>query len=481
MKRTFIVAATILVALSLAIPTQASSTWTKTYPLHWSTNSMIGTSDGGYALAGGFGYTIEGTYTGSGSLTRVDFFLTKIDANGFVQWTQRYSGGQRGDAEAASVIQTSDGGYALAGKISDSVRSYQADAWLVKTNSEGKIEWNHTYAGPGVDFAGDIIQTSDGGYAIAGSSYTNGDPALTDFWLAKTDALGNIQWTHKYGTPENYEVAYSLVEAPSGGYALVGNTYNFTSSSIWLVKVDPSGDMEWNQTFGAKNGTSTNGLQALVATSDGGYALIGGKTQAAATSYGAIGTGLLIKTNPQGEVEWNQTYGTIGDDDCLSALIQTQDGGYLLAGSKDMINLTTKGDVWLLKIDPEGNMMWNQTYGGLPDFTGQYHSDSGYGLVEALDGGYVVLAKTEYPVPSSTLGEMRVWLIKTDEEGVAPALSDVSSPITSLPPLSPQNPTFSKQSQLPGDLLLTVAIVGVGASLLTVLSFKMKNRSKIES
>ncbi len=445
---------------------QASSTWSQTYCAHWGTDAFIGTSDGGYAIAGGFGYQIEGTYTGSGSLTRVDFFLTKLDSNGVLQWTQRYSSGERGDAEAISVVQTSDSGYALVGRVSDSVRSYDGDVWLVKTDSSGKLEWSRTYDEFDVDFGSDVIQTSDRGFAIIGGSYGNGDPKGTGFWLMKTDASGNIQWNETYGTQENYESACSLVEALDGGYALVGNMYNFSAGRIWLVKVDPIGNMEWNQTFAARNSTATGGPQALVATSDGGYALIGSKIQPNTTTYGAIGTGWLIKTNALGEEEWNQTFGTSGSDDDVSALIQTPDGGYMLAGARGLFDPATKGDVWLIKTDPEGNILWNKTYGGLPDVNGQYHMDRGFGLTPAPDGGYAILAETEYPAMQDALVEGRIWLIKTDCSGTTPALSDTVTPIPTPAPIPPPK----------SDLWIVLPLTAAAAAFLAVTKF-MKRKA----
>ncbi len=324
----------ILLSSSLTCSAQASMTWSQIYGAH-TVKELIGTSDGGYAIAGSFGYSIEGHYSGSGSLLRDDFLLIKIDPNGTLQWTQRYGGGERGDAEAYSLIQTSDRGYALAGKTSDNVRSYERDVWLVKTDSSGNMEWNRTYGIPGATQA-EVIQTGDGGYAIAGGSCTTTDPKLTEFCLVKTDGCGNVQWNQTYGTPENYEMAYSLVEASDGGYTLAGRKYNLAESSIWLVSVDSLGNLKWNRTLSGDLGS-----QGLIATSDGGYALASNE---------------LIKTNAQGEVEWRQNYAGPAESS-LSALVQVADGGYTLVGSTDSFDPTTNSDVWLVKTDPRGNML----------------------------------------------------------------------------------------------------------------------------
>ncbi len=439
----------ILLSSSLTCSAQASVTWSQIYGAH-TVKVLIGTSDGGYAIAGSFGYSIEGHYSGSGSLLRDDFLLIKIDPNGTLQWTRRY-GGERGDAEAYSLIQTSDRGYALVGKLSDNVRSYESDVWLVKTDSSGNMEWNHTYTALGATQA-DIIQTGDGGYAIAGGSCTTTDPKLTEFCLVKTDDIGNVQWNQTYGTPENYEMAYSLVEASDGGYTLAGRKYNLTESSIWLVKIDPLGNIKWNRTLSGDLGS-----QGLIAASDGGYALASNE---------------LIKTNAQGEVEWRQNYAGPAESS-LSALVQVADGGYTLVGSTDSFDPTTNNDVWMVKTDPRGNMLWNKTFGGLLSH-GQFpSSDSGHGVVQAPDGGYVILADTEFPLPSSSFGETRVWLIKTDEAGNAPKLSDVYPPVTDFPPIPPPTQTASEQQwslQLPAEIILAGIVAGIGGAA-GVLSF----------
>jgi len=139
---------------------------------------LVQTGDGGYALAG---------YTESFGAGNADCWLVKIDANGNAQWNQTY-GGTSYDA-ARALVQTGDGGYALAGYTSSfGVGGY--DCWLVKTDAAGNAQWNQTYGGKGIDWAIALVQTSDGGYALAGWTESFG-AGSTDFWLVKTDASGN--------------------------------------------------------------------------------------------------------------------------------------------------------------------------------------------------------------------------------------------------------------------------------------------------
>jgi hypothetical protein len=153
-------------------------------------------------------------------------------------WSQTYGGA---DQEVAhSLVETSDGGYALAGYTNSSGAGHD-DFWLVKTDANGNMEWNQTYGGVESDVANSLVETSDGGYALAGwtASFGAGD---NDFWLVKTDANGNMEWNQTYGESEE-EVAYSLVEASDGGFAIAGYTGSFGAgeADFWLIKTDEYG------------------------------------------------------------------------------------------------------------------------------------------------------------------------------------------------------------------------------------------------
>jgi len=156
--------------------------------------SLVATSDGGYALAGTWNYTLSLSSEGGG-----DFWLVKTDEFGNTQWDRKYGG--TGEDLAYSLIATSDDGYALAGafNFSGTFGTGSADAWLVKTDSLGDMEWNGTYGGTGDDWACSVIATSDGGYALAGTlnyvyylSLEDGGDYHGDFWFVKTDELGVV-------------------------------------------------------------------------------------------------------------------------------------------------------------------------------------------------------------------------------------------------------------------------------------------------
>ncbi len=257
-------------------------------------------------------------------------------------WSKTYGGTNWDKAQA--LVQTADSGYALAGYTG----SYGAglyDFWLVKTDTSGNVQWNKTYGGTLQDEAQALVQTADSGYALAGYTYTYG-AGSEDFWLVKTDLGGDMQWNQTYGgTGEDF--AQALVQTDDGGYALAGLTDSYgVGFDFWLVKTDSSGNAQWNKTYG---GTNADGAWALVKTTDGGYALAGFTN--AASIYGIGGDFWLVKTDAAGNAQWNKTYGGTLQDEAY-ALVQTSDGGYALAGLTGAGGPDT--DFWLVKTDANG-------------------------------------------------------------------------------------------------------------------------------
>ena len=222
-----------------------------------------------------------------------------IGALGLVatDWNKTYGGTM--DDLAYSLVQTVDGGYALAGETGSSGAGGY-DVWLVKTDSSGNQLWNRTYGGTYDDAAQALVQTSDGGYALAGWTDSFGAGGY-DFWLVKTDSSGNMLWNKTYGGTQN-DVAYSLVQTVDGGYALAGSTVSSGAGGedVWLVKTNSSGNQQWNKTYG---GTQDDAAYSLVQTVDGGYALAG-----YTNSFGAGGEDVwLVKTDSSGNQQWNKT------------------------------------------------------------------------------------------------------------------------------------------------------------------------------
>ena len=363
--------------------------WSKTYggASDDSPRSVIQTSDGGYALAGW-------TYSyGAGSC---DFWLVKTDSVGGLQWNKTYGGSSIDNAY--SVVQTGDGGYALAGRTY-SFGAGLSDFWLVKTDASGNMLWNRTYGGTKDDWGFQVIQSNDGGYAIVG--YTNSFSASYDSWLVKTDSAGNAQWNRTYGGASS-DYTYSVVQSSDGGYAIGGHTNSFGAGNydFWLVKADSAGSMLWNKTYG---GANVDNALSLIRTSDEGYALIGETLSLGAGSYDFW----LVKTNSAGSMIWNKTYGGASSDSGYS-VVQTIDGGYAVAGRTNSSGSTY--DLWLVKTDSLGNANWNKTYN-------RGSNDYAYSLIQTREGGYVLAGDT-YPVSGTVSSDF--WLVKTDaEQGLA--------------------------------------------------------------
>jgi hypothetical protein len=221
------------------------------------------------------------------------------------------------------------------------------------------MEWNQTYGGPSDDTGRAVVQTADGGYALAGytASYGAGD---YDFWLVKTDSSGNALWNQTYGAGPQVEEgnlligflgddeARSVIQTDDGGFVLAGYTWSFGAgeSDGWLIKTDSDGNMVWNQTYG---GTSYDHFNQVISTSDGGFALAGGTPASGAVSgYNAW----LMKTDSSGAVEWNQSYGAapnVANTAEALSLIESSDGGLVLSGTINVNTVSHGGDYYLFK------------------------------------------------------------------------------------------------------------------------------------
>lgn len=311
-------------------------------------------------------------------------------------WNRTY-GGAGGDS-SAMVQQTMDGGYVLAG----STTSFGAgiwDFWLIKTDTFGNENWNKTFGGESYDVCKSGQQTLDGGYVLLGDTMSYGT-GNWDFWLVKTDSTGNEQWNKTFGGPLT-EFSASVQQTIDGGYILTGTTEyenDIDYGDFWLVKTDENGYEQWNKKFG---GVKLDDCYSVCQTFDGGYILTG-----FTRNFGAGKEDVwLVKTDENGDMEWDVTFGG-KDDDVGYSVEQTEDGGYIITGITGAEFNTPKGDIWLIKTDENGDEQWNKTFGGTS-------RDYGRSVQQTFEDGYIVLGNTY----SFGAGEYDLWLIKTDEYG----------------------------------------------------------------
>jgi len=384
--------------------------------LDWG-NSLIQTSDGGYAIAG---VTIS---FGAGS---EDVYVVKLDAHGNLQWTKTIGGKE--DDKGFSLIQTPDGGYVIAG----ATRSFGAggyDVYVVKLDANGNLQWTKTIGGKKEDGGISLIQTSDGGYAIAGATTSFG-AGYADVYVVKLDANGNLQWTKTIGGPGN-EMGQSLIQTSDGGYAIAGATTSFGAgyADVYVVKLDANGNLQWTKTIGGKN--IEEGF-SLIQTSDGGYAIAG-----YTTSFGAGGLDVyVVKLNANGNLQWTKTIGGENDDRGFS-LIQTSDDGYAIAGITSSFG-AGEWDVYVVKLNANGKPQWTKTIGA----KNENHSRSS--LIQTSDGGYAITS----PTSSFGAGEEDVYFIKLDKNGDACCAVSQTSRVGSGGTLSSPTPSIGSGGTL---------------------------------
>lgn len=346
--------------------------------------------------------TSDGGYITTGGISSVgagesDLWILKTDNKGNSVWSTFYGGT---DWDYGTCIrQTSDGNYIVVGTTS-SMGAGAEDVWLLKINTQGDTLWMKTYGGEGFDRGDWIEETDDGGYIILGytSSFSQG---VTDFWLLKTDAYGNTLWTHAYGG-DSLDWGHCVQPTSDGGYIMTGRAYppgeETQYNDLWLVKTDAQGTIEWTSSYGTN--LKDCGF-CIRQTTDGSYIVTGFTGFSAACTYGNL---WLLKIDPQGDTVWTRTYGSFKAD--LGVRVeQTSDGGYIVAGGTNSLSAGGE-DFWLLKTDENGDTLWTRTYGG-------EDNDVLWGMQQTSDGGYILIGDTY----SYGAGNSDLWLIKTDSLG----------------------------------------------------------------
>ena len=272
-------------------------------------------------------------------------------------------------------VRTADGGFAMVG-ISANPQNGESDVYFVKADRHGEVEWDAYYGGDLGEAGYALTQLPDGGYAIVG--YTRSFGAGEDDWyFVRIDPNGEELWTRTFGGG-HYDACYSIKAHDNGDFTLFGHTWSFGAGEkdFYLVRTDSEGEMIWEQTYG---GADFDFGRDHIVTSDGGYAMVG-----YAMSIGAGGKNMgLYRADPDGEEMWAVAFGNDDNEDCYS-IVQTSDGGFALAGyrSPDPEN-PDNSNAWLVKTNSDGEMEWEAEYGG--DFQEEWRD-----VALTDDGGFIL-------------------------------------------------------------------------------------------
>jgi len=312
-------------------------------------------------------------------------FISFNAAAGLAQITFHKTYGGTAEDGCNAVIQTSDGGYALAGYT----RSFGAggyDFYMVKTDANGNLQWTKTIGGTGDEKCYSIVQTTDGGYVLCGR-YANGSDL--NLYIIKLNSYGSLTWTRTVAAASLSAIGYSILQTSDGGY-LTGGTYYMQNNDFdfFVVKLDVSGTLQWSKTISGGISGYADAIYSMVQTSDGGY-FVGGNT------LNAISPGShylsFAKMDNSGNLQWSKTSGN-GKEGCNS-VIQAADGGYCIAGVTNIFG-GGASDIYIMKTDNLGTIQWTKTFGGV-------FEDEALSIVRSTDGGFLIAGQSSSGTNSS--------------------------------------------------------------------------------
>jgi hypothetical protein len=341
--RFYLSAATLLIFLSTA--SYAQNNWAAAYSVTNETafiDAVRQTSDGGFVLTGFI--TVSNSF---------DLWLLKLNSDGTIQWQKTFGGDQ--DDYGFSVEQTQDGGYIVAGQTL-SFGAGSNDTWILKFDQNGNVQWQETLGQSQTDFALSIKQISDG-FIVAGGTYPSSLPPL-DFWLIKLDLSGNVIWQKTYGGTGD-EYTYSVNLTFDGGFIISGASDSFGSGfyDLWILKLDSAGGIQWQKTYSTGTNIDLFPAREIQQTLDGGF--IAASTSSSRTTQTIVDI-VVLKLDSSGKIQWQKSYG-IDHLESTASIQQTSDGGFIVGGQTS----SNGADAFLLlRLDPNGNIIWQKEYQG---------------------------------------------------------------------------------------------------------------------
>jgi hypothetical protein len=398
--------------------------WAKAYgsTLNDEALSIQRTKDGGFIVAGYM--TISGTNT--------DVWVLKLDPDGNVQW-QKVFGGPFADA-AYEVKETHYEGqvsYIVAGYSVTSVPTTQRNGFIVKLDSNGNFAWSLTYGGTADDEFSSLVTSVEGGieYIIV-AGYTKSFGALggEDAWVIKVDSRdGSIIWQKRYGassasgTNDRFQRVITSSYNGSIRYVFAGRTGTSTNNDFWIMITDENGNVQMSRTYYY---STYHEVIWDIKETDGAFLLVGSAQRYFGTTGSDVWVLKISKDN--GEILWQKAFGSLDDNEPRTAIV-TEDGGIIIAGTtRSILTGTDSYDIWVLRLDKDGNLKWQKLYGviGLSD------RDQASSMCLSDDGNFVIAGYTTTPSYSRD-----VFVMKITPEGYIKFGS--TSPMTS------QDTTFS--------------------------------------
>ncbi|QHT70335.1 T9SS type A sorting domain-containing protein [Rhodocytophaga rosea] len=405
-------------------------------------HTLVATRDEGFLLGGISNSIISGDKTQDrrGSF---DYWIVKTDSTGNKIWDRRYGG--TGSDVLYAALQTQDEGYLLLGysssgkggdKSGDNIG--EEDFWVVKIDSQGNLLWEKTYGGEGGDILRSAIETPDGGYLLAGNSFSDisGDKSENslgqeDYWVVSIDKNGNKLWDKRYGGNEA-DFLSNIIYAPDGGFLLVGTSFSGIGADksqpsqgswdYWLVKIDETGNKLWDKTYG---GIHSEFPGSVISTSEGNYLISGISDSGSGGDKSQESWGgwdyWVLKLDKSGNKLWDKRYGGAGNDD-FGWATETLEGNYLLAGSSTSDRSGDKtqdsegeSDYWIIKIDKDGHILWDKDLGGNGQDVLKTVAQTSKG--EYLLAGYSNSGSSGDKTQDSK-GSFDFWLVKTVADGI---------------------------------------------------------------